>query len=60
MSPSQLDRRRFLWNAGGGLGGIALAHLLGTDGLLAEDKTSSETRRPASRLGYITRLERAG
>jgi hypothetical protein len=28
-------RREFLWHAGGGLGGIALASLLGGDGLLA-------------------------
>ena len=26
-----LSRRKFLWHAGGGLGGIALAHMLGTD-----------------------------
>lgn len=31
-----LDRRAFLWRFGGGLGGIALAHLLGTEGLLAD------------------------
>ena len=30
------DRREFLWRFGGGLGGIALAHLLGRDGLLAD------------------------
>lgn len=29
-------RRDFLWNAGGGLGGIALAHLLGRHDLLAD------------------------
>jgi hypothetical protein len=29
------DRRSFLWQAGGGLGGIALSWLLGRDGLLA-------------------------
>jgi hypothetical protein len=44
MSRCELDRRRFLWNAGGGLGGIALAHLLGSEGLLAADGTPSETR----------------
>src|SRR5262249_48177984 len=33
LAPS---RRDFLWRAGGGLGGLALAHLLGTQGLLAE------------------------
>jgi len=31
-----VDRREFLWRFGGGLGGIALAHLLGTESLLAE------------------------
>jgi hypothetical protein len=31
------DRRSFLWQLGGGLGGIALAHLLGADRLLAGD-----------------------
>jgi hypothetical protein len=31
-----VDRRQFLWNWGGGLGGIALAHLLGRSGLLAD------------------------
>src|SRR5205814_7104694 len=30
------SRRDFLWNAGGGLGGLALASLLGTEGLLAD------------------------
>jgi hypothetical protein len=30
------ERRRFLWNVGGGLGGLALAHLLGHEGLLAD------------------------
>jgi hypothetical protein len=40
------DRRSFLWQAGGGLGGIALAHLLGTGGLLAEESTP----RPADDL----------
>src|SRR5579863_3642216 len=31
-----LGRREFLWKAGGGLGGLALAHLLGTDEARAE------------------------
>lgn len=30
-----VSRRDFLWHTGGGLGGVALAHLLGTGGLLA-------------------------
>src|SRR4051794_27861228 len=32
-----MTRRDFLWHSGGGLGGIALATLLGRDGLLAAD-----------------------
>lgn len=35
------NRRDFLWKIGGGLGGIALAHLLGQDGHRAEAPTSS-------------------
>src|SRR5262249_22468278 len=34
------DRRNFLWQFGGGLGGIALTHLLGQSGLLADEKAS--------------------
>src|SRR4051794_5042757 len=32
------NRREFLWQSGGGLGGVALAALLGRDGLLAADR----------------------
>src|SRR5437763_8744906 len=34
-----IERREFLWRFGGGLGGIALAHLLGQQGLLADTLT---------------------
>src|SRR5262245_11136356 len=34
-----MERRQFLWRAGGGLGGIALAQMLVADGLLAGEKT---------------------
>jgi hypothetical protein len=37
-------RRNFLWHAGGGLGGIALAHLLGHDGLLAADQPAGKDK----------------
>ena len=41
-----LSRRQFLWHAGGGLGGIALAELLARDDLLAgTDKSDVGTRR---------------
>ncbi|MGH7173314.1 MAG: DUF1501 domain-containing protein [Gemmataceae bacterium] len=33
---SGVSRREMLWRLGGGLGGIALAHLLGQEGLLAD------------------------
>jgi hypothetical protein len=36
MTSTQFNRREFLWRFGGGLGGIAMAHLLGTEGLLAD------------------------
>ncbi|CAN5908356.1 DUF1501 domain-containing protein [soil metagenome] len=31
-----MNRRDFLWRSGGGFGGLALAHLLGSEGLLAD------------------------
>ncbi|MEW4570850.1 DUF1501 domain-containing protein [Tautonia sp. JC769] len=40
-----MNRRDFLWNAGGGLGGVALAHLLGHEGLLAADGPSASPGR---------------
>ncbi|MEO6434775.1 MAG: DUF1501 domain-containing protein, partial [Tepidisphaeraceae bacterium] len=40
------DRREFLWRFGGGLGGIALAHLLGQNGLLAGEASATS---PAAR-----------
>ena len=36
MNSNPFNRREFLWRFGGGLGGIAMAHLLGTEGLLAD------------------------
>ncbi len=37
----QHSRRQFLWHVGGGLGGIALAHLLAQDGALADDRPAA-------------------
>src|SRR5687767_9983518 len=34
-----LGRREFLWNMGGGLGGIALAWLLGREGLIGAESS---------------------
>jgi hypothetical protein len=39
MQSAFVTRRQFLWHAGGGLGGVALAHLLASDGLLAADQS---------------------
>ena len=36
MITSSFNRREFLWRFGGGLGGIAMTHLLGQQGLLAD------------------------
>jgi hypothetical protein len=44
MNQYPMDRRSFLWHAGGGLGGIALAHLLGEEGLLAADRAGHATK----------------
>src|SRR6187397_2850634 len=35
-----MNRRDFLWHSGGGLGGVALAALLGEDNLLAQDRAA--------------------
>lgn len=43
------DRREFLWQAGGGLGGIALSYLLGSEGLLASEPTPQS--KPTGRAG---------
>jgi hypothetical protein len=37
-----MDRRSFLWHVGGGLGGLALAYLLGQEQLLAETQPPPE------------------
>ena len=36
-----MDRRTFLWSSGGGLGGVALAWLLGRDRLLADEPSEA-------------------
>jgi hypothetical protein len=47
-SRNLLSRREFLWESGGGLGGIALAALLGQERLLAasSEATSKSGPRP--------------
>ncbi len=45
-----IPRRDLLWRLGGGLGGIALASMLGEDGLLAGTERTSEKPRPRADL----------
>jgi hypothetical protein len=45
MNP--VPRREFLWSFGGGLGGIALTHLLGQNGLLADTLSNAQGLAPA-------------
>ena len=54
--PTPHDRRSFLWSLGGGLGGIALAHLLGTEGLLADE--AKPARKPADGLHHPAKAKR--
>ena len=49
---ADMNRRDFLWHSGGGLGGIALAALLGRDGALAAD------RRPDGGLHHKPKAKR--
>jgi hypothetical protein len=44
LQSRQIDRRGFLWQSGGGLGGVALSYLLGRDGLLAADAPRGRAR----------------
>jgi hypothetical protein len=47
----QPSRRDFLWRSGGGLGGIALAHILGREGLLAGAEVPAVPTRSGSAEG---------
>ncbi len=49
MSES-IPRRDFLWRMGGGLGGIALAEMLGRDGLIAGTGPGKDLARPRADL----------
>jgi hypothetical protein len=52
------SRREFLWNLGGGLGGIALASLLADSGLLAESPSSQTGARPAGSVHHPAQAKR--
>jgi len=55
-SPAHRSRRRWLFDAGGGLGGIALAHLLARSGLLAGESAPSGATRNALAGGRTSAL----
>src|SRR5262249_49104722 len=53
-----MNRREFLWHSGGGLGGVALASLLGSDGLLAAEPRRSAGLRPDGGLHHAPKARR--
>jgi hypothetical protein len=53
LPPRFADRRRFLFEAGGGLSGIALSWLLNQQGLLAADAAPSCTSAPAAASPFL-------
>ncbi|APW62073.1 DUF1501 domain-containing protein [Paludisphaera borealis] len=53
-----MNRRDFLWGSGGGLGGIALATLLGADGLLAAEGGTAARVRPDGGLHHAPKAKR--
>ena len=56
------SRREFLWNSGGGLGGIALASMLGKDNLLGAPPTAGALHAPhhPARAKRVVQLFMAG
>ena len=57
---SGIDRRDFLWQYGGGLGGIALAQMLRTDGLLADETALTKSAsKPIKRTAGLQHPPRA-
>ena len=46
-----VNRRHFLQRAGAGFGGVALAHMLASEGLLASEKTAANPLAP--RVGHF-------
>ena len=50
---SPVSRREFLWRFGGGLGGVALAHLLARHGLLAGAAETSGVLTDPTRRGIL-------
>ncbi len=55
--PRRLNRREFLWQSGGGLGGIALTSLLGRQGLLGAETPVAHPLSPSRALCYPPRAK---
>src|SRR5580698_7442606 len=53
-----IDRRRFLWETGGGLGGIALASLLAGDPVRADTTSSQIAHGAIGRLHHPAKAKR--
>lgn len=59
MPQTRLDRRQMLWQSGGGLGGVALAYLLGLDHSLAEASPGAlKTQKSSSGLHHPAKAKR--
>lgn len=58
IEPHRASRREFLWRFGGGLGGIALAQLLGAEGLLAADDLAETSSTSFTGLHHPARAKR--
>jgi hypothetical protein len=56
--PQPFNRREFLWRSGGGLGGVALAHLLGSEGLLAGDAPAKPRADLNGGLHHVAKAKR--
>ncbi len=58
LSSVDVSRREFLWRSGGGLGGIALASMLGGEGLLASMAQAAGTGLPPGAPHHPPRAKR--
>jgi hypothetical protein len=58
LDSGMLNRRDFLWQAGGGLGGIALAYLLGADGALADSIIENQKSKIKNGLHHPAKAKR--
>jgi Protein of unknown function (DUF1501) len=55
----RIDRRGFLWHAGGGFGALALTHMMGTDSLLADTSSGKALPPRPEHIGGLHHLAKA-